>query len=283
MPVIIVLLLVLELAFGCARQEKSDVRVAEPTETIIEAQARVSSFIDEYGFIVSRNAQDGPEHIGDSLLWSGIALGLLPCESAAHIEAALVDMIESTAGHLHRHPTDLTESDDGKWGVYWGLKRYLKSCGSTNDWVALLNSHRALTATNLHPMIDDILHDLGARDNLTDATRGTVGVIVSNWAALDVLQMESGFRIHLGFLIMDQIGSKEGKAAFCNSAVNAGMELIIAYCGNPEPLQNFTRTFRPNLWEYKLQRSPFWELTPDGAGLQTPGLDLLMAEDFLAR
>ncbi len=269
------------LLLGCGRMEKLTPKYTPPPQS--DAQY-TETFIDLYGFIVSRDSAGNYEHTGDSLLWTGLALGLLPCDKYTQfIEVGLLQMLAKNGGHLVRHPIDLSESDDGKFGVYWGLKRYIHNCNTKVNWTALLQEHRTTVGANLHPMIDDILHDLGAKPALTDLTRGAVGDVVTGWAVTDVATQAAAYRLHLGFLVLDQIGGAGAKQKFCTAVKDANMELLNAYCGDPTDLAAFVTYFKHDEWEYKLQRSPVWESAPDGNGLSTPGLDLLMAEDFLAR
>jgi len=70
--------------------------------------------------------------------------------------------------------------------------------------------------------------------------------------------------------------SDGGRASFCGAAKAADMPTVDHWCSHKD-IGEYIDSFEYNQWEYRHQRSGAWE-TPDGKeGLETPGLDLLVA------
>lgn len=248
---------------------------------ISEAIARFSSMADA-GWVVSRWDDGRAERVGDSLIWTGIAMAALPCADGEPYEAALQQMLTSTGGHLYRHPSLPSEwSLDGALGLYYGVSERVKRCNSAT-WGPLMVQHAA--AVELPPRFDVVrsalIAELGAGPAPSEHDRGELGTEVAAWALADVVTRSAAFRLHLGFLALSVVDAPKGKAAFCGAIGRAKMPLLDHFCGKGG-LAEWTAAFHYDAWEYAHQRSPAWE-TPDGApGLHTPALDYLLAYQLL--
>lgn len=239
-----------------------------------EAELRLLELTDPPGWVVSRTTDGQVRHTGDSLLWTGMALGTLTCSEGDTVEDALTAMLES--GKIYRHPNeqDRAVSLDGELGLLWGIAKRAERCPESKDhWARVIELYEP---QNLGASFDVVLGAVRYRLGL-DAAPGLARVdglanLVAGWAALVVAKKAAGYRIHLGWLALGTVGNKG--AAFCAATPGAGMDLINLFCGRGE-LFPWIDAFEYNRWEYHHQRAK-WE-SEDGNGLVTPGLDLLVA------
>jgi hypothetical protein len=289
------------LGYGCARDDtKTSEPLAPSPEIVAKYNEAVDRVLDErftpLGWVVSRQSDGSAEHLGDSLIWTGMLLGTLPCERAAKVSAALRKMIGDERGGLYRYPTLPDDvSQDGALGFYWGLARHLKRCPAEKEaWLKPMRLHQSLGAFELNrdstaqllPEFnyaqDITFSSLGLGDQPSSfrlSTLATEGKI----AALDAkLRERACFRVHITLLAMDTaevLGDSVPQTArdeFC--ATTKGMELpsVDHFCGRGDELLKFIDAFKEDEWEMRLQRCPAWE-SPDGDGSATPGVDLLVA------
>ncbi len=272
------LLALIILLSGCSPKPAPSIP-ASPLPISYESVAdRLVSMMDR-GWVVSRDQDEAAQHKGDALLFTGLALGALDCERGNAPEAALMQMFTDTGGGFYRHPDIPDEwSLDGAIGVYWGALRRAEKCPDSADkWrLALLQNQ---TKVDLDPffgvMRDSVIAKLSAAPGPDQDQIGKLGAEVDGWAIGVVAWKQPAYRLHLGYLVIDALDAPNSKTAFCEAVKPAKMPLLEDFCARPG-LQRWMQDYAPNIWEYAHQRSPEWE-TPDGKGLETPGLDYLMA------
>lgn len=240
------------------------------------------------GWVVSRDGEK-PHHLGDSLLWTGLALGILPCDKAELPAAALRGMFRELGGGMWRHPSLPTDASmDGAMGVYWGIARHQRKCAG--EWHSELTAHRELlrstgnklnrAGSGLLPPGFDYLPPLLDGDTPPDAHKALLERLVGAWALATKLERASCYRAHLGLLALDaaqvagQSISPDAKGFYCLQTRPMKIPLIDHWCGRPG-LGEWVAGFEYNVWEYRHQRCGAWE-TADGNGYETPALDLLM-------
>ncbi len=258
----------------------------------------VDEFLD-YDRVVSRRDDGSAEHIGDSLIWSGIALYALPCEKGAAIERQLISEIESLNGGVMRHPAQPDSASlDGALGLYYGVADRVYRCpGSRELWAPVIRKHLEFVNDNdrrlnpksggkLEPYFEYVLHllahRLGVRGKPVDGIRNVLALEVAEWARVVVMSKSACFRVHLGLLTLltlDRLG--EGapghiKKIYCRATAPADSPAVDQYCGRKD-IKQWIEAYQPDQWEYRHQRCAAWE-SPDGrVGLRTPGLDYLVA------
>lgn len=253
------------------------------------------------GYVVSRVIENNePWHQGDSLLFSGMALAVLPCADGDPIEDALLKMMDDTGGGLWRHPTQPERiSWDGAVGAYRGIATRIVHCGSAEKWRPRLLAH--LELNRLNPLSDVTWPTeafryvpelaLARADGATDFDSHRLDDIaaqVETWAAAvqtaRTLKTDGGecYRVNLAFQTLATVEELGGAFAgfrrdnLC--AATRGMDLphLDNWCGRGD-LKGWIDNYVPNVWEYRFQRCPDSE-SPDGKDwLATPGVDLLEA------
>lgn len=276
-------LLVLLALAACGHKEpsKPDAPDGVPHVTYGEASERLLTMLDS-GWVVSRNPDGSARDQGDSLLFTGLALGALDCTSGAVPEDALVKMLGERHGGVYRHPTITDDySLDGLLGLWWGIHRRTTRCPDTRPlWAGLIDEHAH--AVTIEPFfrtaLEQIAADLGQGAAPSAFERGLLGSEVAGWAASTVGQHAAAYRLHLGFLTLSLVDAPKGKQAYCNEVGAAHIALLEQFCGRPG-LAEWTADFAYDRYVYAFQRG-VWE-SPDGAGKTTPAIDLLMALDSL--
>jgi hypothetical protein len=263
-----------------------------------EAVQRLDRFIDR-GFVVSLKADGTAEHQGDSLIWTGMALGSLPCGLGTKVAFGIRRMAAILQGGMWRHP-DLVDdvSMDGALGVYWGLARRIKRCGEADFWkgmieehVRYLDTHDVLklnpnSTASLVPGFDYLPRllaheaDVGgepSKDMLRSMQLSTIA-----WTVATKSQKAAAYRIHLSMIALQTVEELSVKldpllrSAFCSASKDTDMPTVDHFCGRGD-LGGWISGFEYNAWEMRHQRAGAWE-TPDGKpGLETPAVDLLVA------
>jgi hypothetical protein len=258
----------------------------------------------EDGWVVSRYEDGRLEHVGDSLIWSGIALAALPCDKGDAIELALTDMILMNEGGLTRFeplPEEYLNgreiSFDGAVGLYYGFLHRLTHClGSRERLLPIIKSHLAYLRANswllnrnanatytigFSVLRDLLLHKAGLGEKPQPSEFRTAEGLANIWSSGVIEAGQPCFRVHLAFLHLLAFESTgdllEGaRDTFCYATEEADIPLIDHWCGRKE-IRKWADTYIYNEWEYRQQRCGKYE-TPDGRhGLDTPGLDLAFA------
>lgn len=267
------------------------------------AVARLPAFL-ENGQVVSRWENGEAEHLGDSLLWTGIAIGSLDCETGWPLMDAMYQRMARTDGELDRFDP-LPEryagneiSFDGETGFYYAVARRLRRCPEESASLAVLwgqrlgyidrhggRLHRNVAVEMTTPFDftrDAISHALGLRGEPHVDRLRSLEVAAYSWIQSVVAAKAAAYRIHLAIrhlMTVQALGhqlSEQGYRNICNAAKPAALPLVEWWCGRHD---EFLTEFRYDAFEYRHQRA-IWE-SPDGKeGLRTPAVDLL---DYLSQ
>lgn len=270
-------LLLLLAVYGCAKPAPD--KIAEtPTDRFAEVAARAGAMTWPDGWITCVKPDGSRDCLGDSLIFSGLAMGADDCEHGQIYEDALVGMIHDNDGELVRHPTIRGSSLDGALGFLWGMAQRARRCpASTERLSAAVRAYSERNARPLEPyfpvVVRQVLHDMGDGDPPSEHDRGLLGSELAGWALAVVSTQAAAFRLHLGYLAFSLVDAPKGKTAYCAAVEKAKIPLIEAFCGRPG-LLDWLRDFRYNEWEYRHQRGA-WE-DPDGDGRETAGVDFLV-------
>ncbi len=248
-----------------------------------EVVARLPDFLDK-GFIVSK--KDGESHgLGDSLLFSGLALYALDCKAGQPIADAFLKMLKDLDGGVYRHPDipDKEPSLDGLLGMYRGIIKRI-GCDGIAPWAEAMKNHRARMAASLPPefnLISDTLAFKLGLAGIPDQRRvKTLALEVSTWAFLVKQSKTACYRVHLGLIAlqaMDDMGmgpDEQSRGHFAEASSGLDMPTVDHYSGRPG-LKDWLDNFEYDVWQYYFQRCPRWE-SPDGQGLNHPALDFLV-------
>ena len=284
---------------SCSKEDEEE--PTEPATDIREiyddtAKRAVSEFLD-HSRIVSRDKNGQPSNVGDSLIFSGLALYGLPCDLGTPIEAQIISEIGSLKGGLMRHPLEPNEASlDGALGLYFGIADRISRCGSSAVWKPAIDLHMAFVDGNhqrLNPKSDSVLtkefdyvlhllgNKLGLRSKPTDDVKLLMGLESAEWARACMVAKKSCFRIHLGLLALktvEMLGEnipKSVKWDFCDVTRESQMPTVDHWCERGD-LKKWIDDFKFDVWEYRHQRCGYFE-TPDANGNRTPAIDYLVA------
>lgn len=289
---------------GCGRADEPEKQQpsGEVRELYQAVQDRLVGMLDG-GYVVSRWDDGRPEHLGDALIWSGIALHALDCAHGQPIEDSLVAMVGELEGGLWRHPMLPDQvSMDGSTGFYRGVASRIDRCpGARERWAAAFAQHQAFSrpADRLNPDADVVLpkefpyvrdllaHRLGlAGQPSADRLRILEAEVIA-WARAPKLAHDTGkgsdacFRINVGYQTLRTIQALGGplsapaKDLFCATAHYANFATVEHWCERAD-IGEWIAGFEYDRYEYAHQRCP-WESADGKAGLVTPALDLAEA------
>lgn len=285
---------------GSRKNEKQDASEFVRT-SYHQAVDRFTQNYFEDGWVVSRKQDGSTEHEGDSLIWTGLAMASLSCDSGRFISKRMAKMVADNSGALVRYEP-LGEyaggreiSFDGATGLYYGLFNRLRRCPEDTDiWRDVWAEHLAFLVENnyrLHPNVDAtvmpqfnsirdyISFQLGILEDEPASWRyRTLEGMAMTWASAVTESKQPCFRVHLAWLYMsflDDAGVLLDSAytGFCYATEPAKLPIVDHWC-NRISIEKWAKGFEFNKWEYENQRCPDWE-TPDAGSLKTPALDLI--------
>lgn len=305
---IIPLLLVIACAStGGERSNEKKSPSADIQAAYIEAVNRLTPLFVQNGWIVSRYEDGAPEHQGDSLIWTGLAMAALPCSIGDQFENRMIEMINDNDGALVRfeplgeYANGREVTLDGATGLYYGVFQRLRNCKSHEKWKAVWKKHVEYLEANdwvLHPNVtstvipefnsirDYISHELGLGEPVDGYRYRTLEAMALGWTTATIESRSPCFRVHLSWLylsFLEDSGNLLHSAhwGFCNATVEANVPLYDHWCGRRD-IDKWVAEFVYDQWEMRNQRchAPDWE-TPDGRpNLMTPAIDLLFNISF---
>lgn len=273
----IILLMMILTACGRANADNG----AEPSPLDLAAYNagvdRTLTFLDKSSFIVTRHGSD-EKNQGDSLIFTGIMLSVVPCDKGETAAAAILAM----PPELYRHPSIAEQpvSLDGALGLYLGIAQRIKHCGEAARWKDFLAAH-VKTGTPEVPQFFDYVRDRVAAEAAGDTitNRGKdLEIEVAGWAAAVKLHKSACYRINLGFLALrtlEVLGDAPSRNEFCAATQGTDLPTVEHWCGR-QSLVRYLEDYKVNEWQYRHQRCVAWE-DPDGNGDDQPGLDYLVA------
>ena len=291
--------------FACSSQAKPDREPAQaPLEQLYaDAVTRLFEHFYDHGYIVSRSADGAAQHVGEGLLWSGVALGNLPCDRAKQVMADLSTVMTTRNGEIRRYeplPQEYAGRElnfDGETGLVYGFARFLQRCpndtGGLSDawrlhWEAIRRNDGQLypgTGERMPGLFAFTTNALSVRLGLIPAVdvreQDTMEQAAASWATAVKLQRAACYRVNLAFMHIqaaEALGyplSDLGRSMWCSATKGMGIATVDFYCGQSEIL-TWINAFEFNRFEYAHQRCSAWEMA-DGNGLETPGLDLITA------
>lgn len=292
------LLLVLAVA-GCGHQPRSEPEgpLAAPVGAYEQAADRALTFLDETGFVVSRNPQGEPKHHGDSLIFTGLLVASLDCERGLRPSQAILEMPPEF--WRHRILAGQKVSLDQALGAYQAVAYRIKACGERERWRLFLAQHAEVFeqggGPDVPPFFDhvrDRLFEEGGvykKTHLAAVSKKTQEVTgqdnrrkleleMAAWALAVKLKKAACYRINLAlmsFETLELLGDKVGGGEFCANTKGMGLATVDHWCGR-EGLQAYIDSYKVNEMQYAHQRCRAWE-EADGNGDSHPGIDYLRA------
>lgn len=282
------LLLVCAVFLSCGKPAPSAIEPVDPPADVEqkfwEAVKRFDDIVEDEGWTVSRDSAGAPQDVGDSLIFSGVAMHALPCEHPSPLFRAFPD------GELYRHPSLRGEpaSLDGALGYMFGVAAKITRCGQSAVWQEpagkvvewLSDAGDSLLPKEFGYVKDALAHFLGRRGSPSPDRKAFLEAEVASWAQATVSSKSACYRVHLGWLtlrtleMLDDGPSDAGKNAFCAAASGAEIPVIENWCGRKNLLE-WLNSYQSDVWAYRHQRCAGWE-QPDGHGWRQPGVDYLL-------
>jgi len=281
--------LLLLIIFSCSQKEadRSPILSESLDNKYLEIATR-SMLMSENDWIVSRDSENNVISEGDSLIWSSVFWGSMPCDFESPLLYAFAD------GSLYRFPTLKDKiSMDGVLGFYFGLAEHIARCGATEKLQNAFRPHYEFTLSNRGKLNehaserleleftylrDLIAYHLGLRDSMP-TNRDEFETMLVIWTHAVMIKRAACYRIHLSWLALhsaELLGGMTNKAKndFCFASEGSELPVIDHWCDRGN-LQTWLEQFTLNVWEYRHQRCPAWE-NPDAHGFERPGLDFLI-------
>ncbi len=261
-------------------------------------------FLSERDFVVSRTEDDGMDDQGDSLLFSGIALGVVSCDKVPRLLSALKSSQETFRGFLVRFnplpPEYITGknyvSRDGAIGALFGLVRAAKRCPEQNALIqTVMDDWRAAVGSSylLHPKSVAVLTpsfrffwDAAHGHEMSNGEYGffmatnlfTAEAIRSNRSACYPVNLQL-----LEFLTLEVMGRRlelADKRKWCETTDGMGNLLADWYCGRgTEAIESWLANPEQSSHVYAHQRCG-WE-SPDIGSKKSPRVDFLLLSRLL--
>jgi len=270
----------------------------------VAASDRLLERFTDLGQVVSRGPGSKPERVGEALIWTGTAMANLGCGDGYQLTRLFLARLRSFQGALFRYvplPEEYFPGNevslDGELGWWWGAAARARRCPEelpefAEAW-ALRAAYLERTGGRLHANVeqtvpapldaarDQVAHALGLRGAPSQDRLDALGYGLAGWAASVAAVRAPAYRINLAFTTIRAVEASGGtigdgaRNAFCGATAGVDIPTVDHWCGRPA-LSAFVDGFQHDVWEYRHQRSGAWE-TPDAAGFETPGLDLIVA------
>lgn len=253
------------------------------------------------GWVANRNADGSPGGLGDSLLFSGLALGVLSCPDGQAIWDAIKASQDLRGGYFVRYEPLADQyrgnevSRDGITGLVFGLIRRFDACPDDRiDITARWGRFRDLVrgATTLYPGDIQAIQTPGfgtfmaladsrlLASPLPSSGKMFVWEFQGLFSVSDVIEHQAPcYPVHLatiqGYLFGDLV-SQSFKQEFCATTKDSGLMLTSWYCGaSLEAVESWLETFPLNKISYAHQRC-LWENEVFSG--ESPSLDWLVLE-----
>ncbi len=274
-----------------------------------ELQSRLTSRFLENGYVVSRDDRGNSEHEGDSLIWTGLALAVLPCDVGQPIENAVIRSVRSHDGAFVRIeplPSSMEGNEtsrDAETGAMFGFTMRALRCPASRPALQsawdlhhdFVTSHgdKLYQGSNLNFQMNPgfrFIWDLtsngmgvGSKPSKLSLAAFEAAMIISSKSIRS--QKSACYPTHLSTL-MAIVATKLGmpineltKREFCHDTRGVGLPLTDWYCG-ADNAKDYLGSYQRNQYEYRHQRCSDWESPDVDPGHETPGLDFLMMKSL---
>ncbi len=288
------------LIFACGKKSEK----VDPDKDIVDVadisfyQERAISFLDN-GFIISKK-NDQFVHQGDSLIFTGVLLGNMPCSKIDPILAGLERMQSNHKGFLVRFDPLPQEyiadknfvSRDGATGALYGLVKAAKRCPDKADRISSIlatwkeavgNSLLLYPNASVQAAITPAFKVFWKFAHGDKITSFDYQVYVANMIVTAKIIKESRsacYPVHLETLQNIVFEEKKmallraDKAAWCELSDDMGLMLTDWYCGREkDSLRAWLKNPEDSPHTYMHQRCS-WEES-DASGISSPRVDFI--------
>lgn len=311
---------VIILTCSCSDKDKDKIEKAENKITGLPAKTDLVEYKEkadiletrlmdrflENGYLVDRDRDNQPLGIGDSALFTGLAMGVLPCDKSKILFDTVYASIIKNNGQIIRHEPlpdshlNNSTSRDMHTGVMFGFNGYYDKCKDdrvkdawarhiayvdTNGTLGVIgeNCDRRCTFTSpFRHTWESTGYNLGLRDkpDKPSKIKFEVGAIAGTEAITN--QKMGCYPIHLTtiqLIILAKMGDGIGslfRLSFCSSAKSADLPLTDWYCEQDDWLSWLDGYQVDSALQYQHQRCPRWEDLTLNEGETNSGLDWLI-------
>lgn len=294
------LLTIFAFVLSCGKSKPVDKIDPGQVTLFAEYQDRLLSDYLLDGFVVSKERNGGFSDQGDSLLFTGLTLGVLDCNRSQGLLLAFERMQDNFSGYLVRVdplPDEYRQGDnfisrDGATGALYGLQLAKRRCPALSEkidhilarWKNAVGDSLFLYPKSLAGIITPsfktywkVAHGIGISDleyeNYIVSGLVTTGLIKSQRSACYPIHLQT--LQHLTFEIMGRPIFKRNKDEFCALTKDMGLMLTDWYCGrNDDDLKSWISNPEQSKHVYMSQRCN-WE-NSDGDDKLSPRVDFLV-------
>lgn len=290
------------LLCACGKSKPVD-KVDPESQSQLRFSAIQDRLVSDYlldGFVISKEKNGTPTDHGDSLLFTGLALGVLDCKKIDMFLLALDRMQDNFSGYLVRIdplPEEFRQGDnfisrDGATGALYGLQLAKRRCTALTEkidhilsrWKDAVGNSLVLYPKSLAGIITPsfrtfwkVGHSIGISDleyeNYIVSGLVTTSLIKSNKSACYPIHLQTVQ--HLTFEIMGRPIFKRNKDEFCGLTKDMGLMLTDWYCGrNGDDLKLWLDNPEQSKHVYMSQRCT-WE-NGDADDTLSPRVDFLV-------
>ncbi len=288
--------------FSCGKKAGDVGGSSSPTDQLFNfiESALVKEFISEAASMVmalDEDDDDADADLGDSLLFTGTALGVVSCKVADRFLTGLERMQDVNAGYLVRFnplpPEYVTNpvSRDGVIGVLFGLSRAEKRCPDLQARIQTIKTRwKAAIGSSpfLHPKSTAVITpslkffmDVSYGSQMSTPEYTVFMASIFTTAESIKLKKSACYPIHLQtleFLTLEVHGKSlqdTDKKHWCSITDGMGLMLTDWYCGrNSEKTKSWLKSPENSQHVYMHQRC-VWE-SPDIGSLRSPRVDYLV-------
>lgn len=250
----------LALIFACGKSKPVD-KVEPDNQSQLRFENMQDRLVSNFlldGFVISKDKNGQPEDQGDSLLFTGLTLGVLDCEliGSRNLLAPFERMQDNFSGYLVRIdplPEEYrlngnTISRDGATGALYGLQLAKRRCPALSQridhilsrWKDAVGSSLVLYPKSLAGIITPsfrtfwkVGHGVGISDieyeEYIVSGLATIEIIKASHSACYPIHLQT--IQHLTFEIMHRPILKRNKDEFCALTKGFGLLLTDWYCG----------------------------------------------------
>lgn len=300
-PIILGLVVVSGLLFSCGKSkpvDKVDDSQSKPLYGIFQSRLMSDYLVD--GFVISKEKSGEITDQGDSLLFTGLTLGVLDCELIQGFLLALDRMQDNFSGYLVRIdplPEEFRQGDnfisrDGATGALYGLQLAKRRCPALSEkivhilsrWKDAVGNSLVLYPKSLAGIITPsfrtfwkVGHGVGISDveyeEYIVSGLATIALIKSQHSACYPIHLQT--LQHLTFEIMGKPIFKRNKDEFCALTKGLGLLLTDWYCDREsDAIKSWLSNPEQSKHVYELQRCS-WE-NGDAANTLSPRVDFLV-------
>ena len=284
--------------------QTQDLSLLEPYA--IQLQNSLMNRFVSGGYVISRR-NNQPVELGDSLLWTSLALAALPCEEATQLFNAVYRSAYYRSGALVRFeplPAEYQRdpaSRDSEVGAMLGISVYASRCQNPvakslwqlhsrfvaqNGWH--VNSVGDPTKTLMSPALEYVFSRVsdqlgGQWLDITGGPEVFESGLIANVESVRASH-SACYPVHLSTLQILLLATLNkpitpfSRGLFCSATEGMDLPLTDWYCERTNG-RAYLSSFVLNQYEYRHQRCGSWE-GPDGGGLESPGLDWLIMYKF---